>query len=104
MALERQRQLGPLHASEVTRIEILAGMRAGEEEPTYSALWSFVWHPVDPAIAERAGELGRKWLRSHSGIDAADLAIAATADLLRLQLLTMNVRHFPMFEDLRPPY
>ena len=34
----------------------------------------------------------------------ADLVIAASALELGLDLATLNVRHFPMFEGLRPPY
>ncbi len=102
--IERARTTGPLHASEITRIEILAGMRRGEEEPTKSLLASLAWHEVDAAVAERAGALGREWLPSHQGIDSADLAIAATAILNRAELLTLNVRHFPMFPGLRRPY
>ena len=52
----------------------------------------------------KAGGLGRSWLTSHRGIDSADLAIAATAILLDARLLTLNVRHFPMFGDLARPY
>lgn len=55
-------------------------------------------------MAEEAGALGRQWLPSHRGIDGADLAIAATAILLDAELLTLNVRHFPMFPELRRPY
>ena len=102
--LERERTVAALHASEVTRLEVLAGMRPTEEPATRSLLESLVWHPVDSDVAETAGELGRTWLPSHRGIDAADLAIAATARLADLRLLTRNVRHFPMFSDLRRPY
>lgn len=102
--LEQARMAGPLHASEITRIEILAGMRAGEEEPTGWLLASLAWHAVDGAVAEEAGALGRQWLPSHQGIDSADLAIAATAILVRAELLTLNVRHFPMFPNLQRPY
>jgi predicted nucleic acid-binding protein len=102
--LEQARMSGPLHASEITRIEILAGMRGGEEEPTESLLASLVWHAVDAAVAEEAGALGRQWLPGHQGIDSADLGIAATAILNRAELVTLNVRHFPMFPNLRRPY
>ena len=102
--LEQARKSGPLHASEITRFEVLAGMRGGEEEPTGSLLASLAWHAVDAAVAEEAGALGRRWLPSHQGIDSADLAIAATAILNRAELLTVNVRHFPMFPNLRRPY
>ena len=67
-------------------------------------LSALMWHPVDEEIAERAGQLGREWLPSHSGMDGADLAIAATALMLEADLLTRNVRHFPMFPGLAAPY
>lgn len=104
VVLENHRASGPLHASEITRLEVLAGMRATEESATRSLLSTLIWHPVDAEIAEEAGALGRQWLPSHHTIDSADLAIAATAQLTGLPLLTKNVRHFPMFPNLRPPY
>ena len=102
--LESERRLAPLHASEITRLEVLAGMRASEEDGTRLLMSTLVWHPVDERVAERAGALGRRWLPSHRGIDGADLAIAATAVELDARLLTCNVRHFPMFEGLQRPY
>ncbi len=102
--LEGRRASAALHASEITRLEVLAGMRAAEEEPTRGLLSTLVWHDVDEDVAEEAGALGRRWLPSHHGIDGADLAIAATAILTGAALLTLNVRHFPMFPGLRRPY
>jgi predicted nucleic acid-binding protein len=102
--LESERASGALHASEITRLEVLAGMRPAEEEPTRLLLSCLVWHDVDAEVAERAGALGRQWLPGNHGIDGADLAIAATAILTGAELLTLNVRHFPMFPKLRRPY
>lgn len=102
--LERERAADVLHASEITRIEVLAGMRPTEEDDTRALLSTLVWHPVDSEIAEEAGALGRRWLPSHHTIDSADLAIAATVVRTDARLLTCNVRHFPMFTDLQPPY
>jgi predicted nucleic acid-binding protein len=102
--LEEAQAASSLHASEITRIEVLAGMRPEEATDTRSVLSVFLWHPVDEEVAEVAGALGRQWLPSHHTIDAGDLAIAATAQIADLSLLTMNVRHFPMFEDLTAPY
>jgi predicted nucleic acid-binding protein len=62
------------------------------------------WIPVDESVARRAGDLGRRWRRSHPGIGVADLAIAATAEELGADLATRNLKHFPMFEGLRAPY
>ncbi len=102
--LELARASQVLHASEITRVEILAGTRTQEEAPTRLLLSTLAWHDVDAVVAEQAGVLGRQWLPSHPGIDGADLAIAATAILIGAELLTLNVRHFPMFPELRRPY
>jgi len=102
--LRSARLAGPVHASEVTRLEVLAGMRPAEEAATREFFRAFVWHPLDESIAEIAGELGRRWLPAHGGIDAADLMIAATAVSLEAELFTTNVEHFPMFSGLTAPY
>ncbi|MGH9115365.1 MAG: type II toxin-antitoxin system VapC family toxin [Acidimicrobiales bacterium] len=102
--LEQERSADVLHASEITRLEILAGMRPAEEEETRTLLSTLICHPIDAEIAEQAGALGRQWLPSHHSIDGADLAIAATAIRTGTRLLTLNIRHFPMFPDLQAPY
>jgi predicted nucleic acid-binding protein len=102
--LERERAAAPLHASEMTRLAVLAGMRPGEEGGTRSLLSTLVWHPVDNEVAEEAAALGRRWLPSHHAIEGADLAIAATAIRTGSRLLTRNVGRFPMFTDLPAPY
>ena len=102
--LREARGAGPLHASEVTRLEVLAGMRAREEDATRALFDAFAWHPLDERLAEIAGELGRRWLPGNRGIDSADLAIAATAIDLGARLFTRNVKHFPMFSGLSAPY
>jgi predicted nucleic acid-binding protein len=90
--------------SEVTRIEVVQGLRAAEKQAAAQVFDLLEWVPLDDMIARRAGELGRRWRRSHPGIDIADLAIAATAEVLEAQLATLNLKHFPMFEGLRAPY
>lgn len=95
---------GSVHASEITRAEVLGGMRESEEAVTRALLSILTWHPIDHTVSVRMGELARAWRRTHSGIDIADYAIAATAQLLGVRLLTRNVRHFPMIEGLVAPY
>jgi predicted nucleic acid-binding protein len=102
--LRKAREAGPLHASEVTRSEVLAGMRAREEDATRALFGAFTWHPLDERLSEIAGELGRQWLPGNRGIDSAGLAIAATAIALDARLFTRNVKHFPMFDGLSAPY
>lgn len=90
--------------SELTRVEILQGVRSAERGPTERLLQTFRWAPVDEAISRHAGELGRRFRQSHRSIGVADLVIAATTIELGAELATGNVKHFPMFERLRPPY
>lgn len=90
--------------SEVTRVEVLRGLRSAERGAAEHLFQRLRWIPVDEATARAAGEFGRRLRRSHSGIGVADLVIAATAEQLGLPLATTNVRHFPMVKGLRPPY
>ena len=93
-----------LAASEIVRFELAAGVR-GEELPALEQFFSAVsWVAIGEDVARAAGELAREHRGAHSGIDAADYLIAATALLLEADLLTTNVRHFPMLPGLQPPY
>jgi predicted nucleic acid-binding protein len=90
--------------SEVTRAELLRGIRSGERRATERLMGTIRWIVVDQRISRRAGEFGRRYRRGHAGISVADLIIAATADLVDGDLATSNVRDFPMFKGLRSPY
>jgi predicted nucleic acid-binding protein len=90
--------------SEVTRVELLRGIRHPELRAIDRLMAIIDWIPVDEAIARRAGELGRRYRRSHGSIGVADLVVAATAQIAEAELATSNVRDFPMFKGLRPPY
>jgi predicted nucleic acid-binding protein len=94
----------PLLASELSRFELLAGMRPDELDPTELFMGALTWVPVDEAIARLAGSMAAEYRRAHSGIDAIDYLIAATVFVIGAELLTTNVRHFPMISGLRPPY
>lgn len=93
-----------LAASVVVEVEVLAGMRPVEETPTRRLLDAIEWYPVDDRIAEAAGELANRYLRSHPGVDPVDYIIAATATTHDASLWTRNVKHFPMFDGLTSPY
>jgi predicted nucleic acid-binding protein len=99
----RQR-IGRIRISVLTATEILKGMRAAERGETFRLLGSCHALPVTDAIARRAGELGRQYRASRVTISLSDYVIAATAELHGLDLATLNVKHFPMFPDLRPPF
>ena len=79
-------------------------MREGERDRTQTLMRAIEWMPVDEQLADLAGELARRFVRSHRGIGAADYLVAATALWLEAELLTLNVKHFPMFRGLTRPY
>ena len=85
----------------LSRVEVLTGMRPSEERETRRPFESLEWIAVD---ADHAGELANRYIRSPPGIDPVDYVIAATANRLDAQLWTHNLKHFPMFPGLQPPY
>lgn len=94
----------PVAASELVRFELLAGVREEEIEGLESFFQALSWLPVTEDVSRLGAELARRFRRSHTGIDDADYLIAATTLLHDAELLTTNVRHFPMLPGLRPPY
>lgn len=102
--LRKARTAGPLAVSVVSIAELTGGMRSAERREVWTLLGSLRAEPVTELVGRRAGEFMRQYRRSHGGIGLADYLIAATADLRGQALATLNVRHFPMFADLRPPF
>ena len=102
-ALERRADDEVVVPSRV-RFEVLAGARPSEMSSIESLLDVCIDAPVDASIADEAARLARRYMRSHSGIDPIDYVVAATARLLNAELLTRNVKHFPMFRRLKAPY
>lgn len=104
LLVQAVRQGEDLWSSTVVRAEVLAGMRPGEERATRLLLDQVRWHDVTIEVADVAGVLARRYLRTHPGVDVADYLIAATTQLLSAELRTCNVKHFPMFPKLKPAY
>ena len=91
-------------ASVLSRIELSIGVRASERRATDALVAALRWLPVGAAVTGRADALARRYAHSHSGIDAVDYCVAASALEHGLTLWTLNVRHFPMFPGLRAPW
>jgi hypothetical protein len=91
-------------ASELVRFELHAGVREDEISDLRDFSATLLWVPVDRDVARMGGALARRFRPSHSGIEDVDYLIAATALVLDAELLTTNVKHFPMFEGLQPAY
>lgn len=102
--LHRHVAAGTAHASVISRAELEGGMCSGERGEVARLFEALVLLPVTDAVARRAGAHLRQHRTSHPGIDLADYLIGATAAEHELDLATLNVRHFPAFEGLRPPW
>jgi hypothetical protein len=102
--LAARRDTGPLAISAVSVTEVAGGMRSPERRQVSRLLASMQTFPVTERIAWRAAEFMRAHRRSHQGIGLGDYLIAATAIVEGLEFATLNVRHFPMIEDLEAPF
>ncbi len=102
--LAGRRREAPLTVSAVTVFEITGGMRPDEAKATWRVLHAFRVEPVTDVVARLAGGLRREFRQAHSGIGMGDYLIAATAELHGYELATLNVKHFPMLPELKPPF
>ena len=93
----------PLVAA-VTIGELFSGApRPGEEARIIELSLQLKLVPADFAVARLGGTFCRKYGASH-GVTLIDALIAASARLCRAPLVTRNVRHFPMLDNLVVPY
>lgn len=90
--------------SVLSRVEIEGGTRSLERAKIARLFAALRMEPVTDAIARRAAEQLRAHRRSHPGIDLVDYVIAATAEIHGAELLTLNVKHFPMVHGLKPAF
>lgn len=88
-----------LGISVVSLTEILAGMREGEQNRTEQLFGLFEIIEVDESIARKAGEYINHYRSTHR-VELADALIAATAFTTGAELVTRNVKHYPM-KDIR---
>ena len=81
--------------SVITLTELVAGMRPGEESHTEKLLSLFTLLEVDEAIGRKAGDYLRQFGHSHR-LELGDALIAASAALAGAELITRNLKHYPM--------
>ena len=101
--LEAAADAGELWSVTPVRTELWVGARPDEMALIDSLLARLRWQDVTVSIADLAGTYADRYRQSHR-ISFIDLALAAAATELDAALATLNVRHFPMFPDLQPPY
>jgi predicted nucleic acid-binding protein len=96
-------EAGELWSVTPVRTELWAGARPDEIALIASLLGRLRWQDVTISIADLAGQYASRYRRTHH-ISFIDLALAAATTELEADLATLNIRHFPMFPDLQPPY
>jgi predicted nucleic acid-binding protein len=103
-AMELFRNRGPDAAISVMTVqELVAGAFPREAQAIEKLLNRFHVIDVNSSLARRSGEFMRQFAKSHS-LDSNDAVIAATAQIGDYDLVTLNLKHFPMFPDLKRPY
>lgn len=99
-----ERNVEDVFISSVSVAELYQGVREGQERTRLSRMISaLVVLPLTEEIAETAG-LYRRDYRDRFGCGLADCMIAATASEHRLDLATLNTRHFQMLKNVITPY
>ncbi len=94
----------PICFSAITVAEIYAGIRDRKEEEDVKRLFSlYTVVSATHEIALEAGKLVKKYRSSHS-VEIPDAIIAATCLVSDMELLTLNIKHYPMLKGLKPPY
>ena len=84
--------------------ELYAAVREGKEREILDNLFTvFCVLPITAELARMGGICKRDWGKSH-GISLAEAIIAVTAEQAGAELKTLNVKHYPMYPDLKPPY
>ena len=90
--------------SPIVVAELYAGVKGDDELSVLNNFISFFpIVPIDAEIAKAGGLYKRDFGKSH-GLGLADALLAATADKENAEILTLNVKHYPMINDLRPAY
>lgn len=90
--------------SAITVAEIYVGAKGKEEEVEVERLFSiFPVIAITNEIARKAGKLVNQYRPSHS-VEIPDAFIAATCIISGSELHTLNIKHYPMFKGLKPPY
>ena len=90
--------------SSIVVAELYAGVKGDKEQNILDDFISlFPVIPVTSKIARAGGLYKRDYNKSH-GIGLADAIIAATCNVGNATLKTINTKHYPMIENLAPPY
>ena len=90
--------------SAISVAELYAGVRDGKERGEIDIFISaFKFIPIDFEISKKGGLIRRDYGKSH-GCGFGDSLIAASAILTNSTVVTLNIKHFKMLENVKVPY
>jgi predicted nucleic acid-binding protein len=93
-----------LYISTITVAELYSGIRNPKERKIISEFLSvFELISIDNDIAIQGGLIRNEFFKSY-GIGLADAIIAATSIHSNCKLISLNYKHFKMFDNLIVPY
>ncbi len=93
-----------VYMSSISVAELYAGVRKGEESRKLEIfIETFEVISLNKNIAKNGGLYRNQYKPSH-GTGLADALIAATAKEIGAQVVTFNIKHFPMLNDVIKPY
>jgi len=97
----KMKRIGIPLCSPVSIVEVLAGIKAGEEDATENFLNFFDAIPVDREIAQTAGWLASEQKTKGIIMGLNDAIIAATCLVDNLILITYNQKHYKSIKGLQ---
>jgi predicted nucleic acid-binding protein len=84
--------------------ELYAGVKGNEELNALDRLIPlFRVVPISRELARAGGLYKMEYAKSH-GVGLADAIVAATVEEEKADLKTLNTKHYPMIEGLKPAY
>ncbi len=93
-----------VYVSAITVAELHVGVRNGKERMSLTELLdTFEIISLDAELTAEGGLLRRDYGLSQ-GVGLTDALIASTAIKNRLQLATLNAKHYPMLKNIFVPY
>ena len=85
----------PLYTTPISVAEIWAGVRSGEEKQVEFCFSLLHILEINHAIGKEAGNFLKIYKKSHN-VEIADALIASSAIYYRINLWTLNRKHYPM--------
>lgn len=102
--IEKNLMVDSCFLSVITVAELYAGVGEGKERRTLDQFISiFTLIELNQDIAQIGGIFRRDYWKSHH-VGLADAIIAATAKTIHAELVTLNIKHYPMLSEVLVPY